>query len=71
LRGSKDVVAEIEHLIAHYQLEDLVTLKGSFCLEQCSEGVTITIGDNIFKVKPDEVTDLFEKEVFAILYGPK
>jgi NADH:ubiquinone oxidoreductase subunit E len=71
LRGSKNIVAEIEHLISHYQLDDLVELKGSFCFEQCSEGVTIMIGDNTYKVKPDEVTDLFEKEVFAILYGEK
>ncbi|TEB08505.1 NADH dehydrogenase subunit E [Pelotomaculum schinkii] len=70
LRGSKKVIAEIEQLIKHYKLEDLVTLKGNFCLERCNEGSTVMIGDKIFTgVSIDNVTGLFEKEVFAVLYG--
>lgn len=70
LRGSKKIIAEIEQLIEHYQLEDLVTLKGNFCLERCNEGSTVMIGDKIFTgVAIDNVTELFEKEVFAQLYG--
>jgi NADH:ubiquinone oxidoreductase subunit E len=52
-------------------LEDLVTLKGHFCLEHCSEEVTVMIDDKIHKVSPQNVTELFEKEVFSILYGEK
>jgi NADH:ubiquinone oxidoreductase subunit E len=52
-------------------LEDLVTLKGHFCLEHCSEEVTVMIGDKVHKVSPQNVTELFEKEVFSILYGEK
>lgn len=70
LRGSKKVIAQIEQLIKHYKLEDLVVLKGNFCLERCNEGSTVMIGDKVFtEVSVDNVTELFEKEVFVRLYG--
>ncbi|MDD4335283.1 MAG: NAD(P)H-dependent oxidoreductase subunit E [Desulfotomaculaceae bacterium] len=72
LRGSKNVIAEIENLIAHYQLDDIVTLKGIFCLECCSEGVTVMIGEKVFtKITSKNVVELFENEVFSALYGVK
>jgi NADH:ubiquinone oxidoreductase subunit E len=70
LRGSKKVIAEIDQLIKHYKLEDLVTLKGNFCMERCNEGSSVMIGDKVFTgVSIENVTELFEKEVFALLYG--
>lgn len=72
LRGSKNVIAEIESLIAHYQLDDIVTLKGNFCLERCSDGVTVKIGEKTFtKVTGESIVDLFENEVFSAIYGVK
>ncbi len=72
LRGSKNVIAEIESLIAHYQLDDIVTLKGNFCFERCSDGVTVKIGEKTFsKVTGESIVDLFEKEVFPAIYGGK
>jgi NADH:ubiquinone oxidoreductase subunit E len=70
LRGSKKVIAEINNLIKQYKLEDLVILKGNFCLERCNEGSTVMIGDKLFTgVSIENVTELFEKEVFKELYG--
>lgn len=70
LRGADNVIVEIEQLIRHYMLDDLVTFKGNFCLENCNEGVTVKIGEKVFKgVCFEEVTDLFEREVFSALYG--
>ncbi len=72
LRGSKKVIAEIENLIDHYRLDDVVTLKGIFCLECCSDGVTVMIGKKVFtKVTKENVVGLFENEVFTALYGKK
>lgn len=72
LRGSKNVITEIESLIEHYQLDDIVTLKGIFCLEHCSGGATVMIGEKIFtKVTGENIVELFESEVFSALYGAK
>jgi NADH:ubiquinone oxidoreductase subunit E len=72
LRGSKNVIAEIESLIAHYKLDDIVTLKGNFCFERCSDGVTIMIGEKLFtRVTSENIVELFENEVFSAIYGVK
>ncbi len=70
LRGSKNVIAEIENLIAHYRLDDIVTLKGIFCLERCSDGVTVMIGKKTYtNITCENIVELFENEVFSALYG--
>jgi NADH:ubiquinone oxidoreductase subunit E len=62
----------VESLIAHYKLDDIVTLKGNFCFERCSDGVTVMIGEKTFrKVTGESIVDLFEKEVFSAIYGGK
>jgi NADH:ubiquinone oxidoreductase subunit E len=72
LRGSKNIIAEIESLIEHYQLDDIVTLKGNFCFERCSDGVTIMIGEKVFtRVTSENIVELFENEVFSAIYGVK
>jgi NADH:ubiquinone oxidoreductase subunit E len=72
LRGSKNIIAEIESLIEHYQLDDIVTLKGNFCFERCSDGVTIMIGEKLFtRVTSENIVELFENEVFPAIYGVK
>jgi NADH:ubiquinone oxidoreductase subunit E len=69
LRGADNVIVEIEQLIRHYMLDDLVAFKGYFCMDNCNEGVTMKIGDKVFKgVSSEEVTDLFEREVFSAIY---
>jgi len=58
------VVEEIKQLIHRHQLQDRVILKGSFCLEQCSDGVTIKCGEKIFSsINTEDVRDWFEKEI--------
>lgn len=70
LRGSKNVIAEIQKLIKHYQLDDVVALRGNFCFERCSNGVTVTIGEKTFtKVTSESIVGLFENEVFSAIYG--
>ncbi|BAF58208.1 MAG: (2Fe-2S) ferredoxin domain-containing protein [Pelotomaculum sp.] len=72
LRGSREVIETVEKLINHYRLDDVVVLKGSFCMEHCNDGVTLKIGDKTFTgVNRESITGLFEKEVFEQLYGVK
>ncbi len=64
LRGSKSVITEIKQLINQHQLQDQVILKGNFCLERCSKGVTVKCGEKIFSgIATKDVRDLFEKEI--------
>jgi NADH:ubiquinone oxidoreductase subunit E len=70
LRGSKTVISEMKNLISEYQLDDKVLLKGSFCHEKCTGGVTVMVGEKLFSgVCPTNIQDLFEKEILPAIKG--
>lgn len=70
LRGSKKIIAEIEKLITEFQLDDKVLLKGCFCHEKCTAGVTVMVGEKLFTgVAPKDVEVLFEQEILPVIKG--
>ena len=47
-----------------------VELKGTFCQDLCTMGVTVRIESKVFTaVKPDDVPRLFEEEVVPLIEG--
>ena len=67
IKGSRNVVEQLQYLIAENHLGDKVDLGGTFCMGKCQQGVCVTVDDAFFSVTPDTVTDFFEKEVKAKL----
>ena len=65
IKGSRQVVEELQYLIAQNNLGDKVELGGTFCMGKCQEGVCVTVDDNFQSVSPDTVKDFFEKEIKA------
>lgn len=65
IKGSRQVVEELQYLIAENNLKDLVELGGTFCMGKCQQGVCVTVDDALFSVNPDTVTDFFEKEIVS------
>ena len=65
IKGSRQVVEELQYLIAQNNLGDKVELGGTFCMGKCHEGVCVTVDDNFHSVSPDTVKDFFEKEIKA------
>jgi NADH:ubiquinone oxidoreductase subunit E len=64
LKGSHDVVKILERLVKLYQLENQVTLKGSFCMGECtSSGVCVSVGEERFKILPSQVEEFFQNVV--------
>jgi NADH:ubiquinone oxidoreductase subunit E len=47
IRGAPAVIAILQSLISKYGLEEKVILKGSFCMQQCTQGVTVRIDGSI------------------------
>lgn len=45
LKGAYDVINRIELLIKEKDLGDRVTLKGAFCLGECTKAVSVRIDD--------------------------
>ena len=65
IKGSRQVVEELQYLISEAGLGDKVELGGTFCMGKCQQGVCVTVDDHFFSVSPDTVKDFFEKEIKA------
>lgn len=63
LKGSRQVVEQLQSLIEEHGLKNDVELCGVFCMNNCQKGVSVTLDDKIFSLSPETVTAFFEKEV--------
>ena len=59
IKGSRQVVEQLQRLIAENNLGDKVELGGTFCMGKCQMGVCVTVGDEVFSVVPDTVVEFF------------
>jgi NADH:ubiquinone oxidoreductase subunit E len=65
IKGSRQVVEQLQALIAENNLADKVDLGGTFCLGNCQKGVCVSVNETVFSVTPDTVADFFATEVLA------
>lgn len=67
-RGAADVVKELRRLLAELGLETQVELRGSFCMERCTEGTTVAVGGKVLAgIVPGDVERLVREEVLPRL----
>ena len=65
LKGSRRVVEGLQYFISENNLKDKVELGGTFCMNNCQNGVCVTVDDKSFSVSPDTVEDFFKTEILA------
>ncbi len=65
IKGARQVVEQLQYLIAENALKDKVELGGTFCMGKCQQGVCVTVDDAFFSVNPDAVKDFFCAQVLA------
>ena len=65
IKGSRQVVEQLQYLISENKLGDKVELGGTFCMGKCQQGVCVTVDDNFYSVTPETVDEFFSKEVIA------
>ena len=65
IKGSRQVVEQLQGLITEKGLGDKVELAGTFCMGQCQQGVCVTVNDAFHSVTPETVGEFFENEVLA------
>lgn len=63
IKGSRQVVEQLQYLIAKNNLNDKVELSGAFCMGKCQNGVCVKVNDELFSLTPDQVNEFFEKNV--------
>ena len=65
IKGSRQVVEQLQYLIAKNDLGDKVELGGTFCMGKCQQGVCVTVNDSFHSVTPETVEEFFAQEVLA------
>lgn len=65
VKGSRQVVATLQEMIAKHNLGDKVELGGTFCMGKCQLGVCVTIDEAFYSVSPETCQDFFEKEILS------
>lgn len=68
LKGSYDIVNELQKLINENNLENQVEIKASFCLGNCKNGVCVKINESsIISVNKDNINDFFNEYIIKSL----
>ena len=65
IKGSRQVVEQLQRLIGENELGDKVELSGTFCMGKCQQGVCVTVDDAFYSVTPETVAEFFENNVKA------
>ncbi len=63
IKGSRQVVEQLQKLISENKLEEKVELGGTFCLGECQKGVCVTVDGSFFSVTPETVEEFFNNNV--------
>lgn len=66
--GVYDVLPKLQALIKAHNLEESIELKGSFCLETCSQGIVMKFQDErFFNINPQNVETLFTDHMLPVI----
>jgi NADH:ubiquinone oxidoreductase subunit E len=63
IKGSRQVVEQLQSLIKENNLEEKVELGGTFCLGKCQQGVCVNIGEEFYSVSPETTEEFFRTAV--------
>lgn len=66
LRGSDELASELFRLIKKENLEGMVDIVGAFCMDACSKGVSVRVGEQEFSgIHPQQAEEFFYKEILG------
>ncbi|MEG0370097.1 MAG: NAD(P)H-dependent oxidoreductase subunit E [Hungatella sp.] len=67
LKGSREIIKELQELVAANGLGEKVDLNGSFCSGNCVNGVCVTVDETLYSLKPEDTKEFFEREILGRL----
>ena len=65
IKGSRQVVEQLQQLIADNGLKEKVDLGGTFCMGKCQQGVCVTVDDQFYFVSPETTEEFFNNNIKA------
>ncbi|MBQ4551664.1 MAG: NAD(P)H-dependent oxidoreductase subunit E [Clostridia bacterium] len=67
LKGSRQIVEQLQRFIAERKLESQIELAGQFCMGNCQQGVCVTVDGETFSLSPETTREFFENTVLPRL----
>ena len=67
IKGSRQVVEQLQYLISKQNLGDKIELGGTFCMGKCQQGVCVSVDDEFHSVTPETVDSFFTSKVLPRL----
>lgn len=65
LKGSKHIVDQLQNLTMQHGFQNEVELCGTFCMGNCTNGVSVMIDNELFSLCPQTVKLFFDSEVLV------
>lgn len=65
IKGSRQVVEQLQQLIADNGLKEKVDLGGTFCMGKCQQGVCVTVDNQFYSVSPETAEEFFNNNIKA------
>ncbi|MGN0383285.1 MAG: (2Fe-2S) ferredoxin domain-containing protein [Eubacterium sp.] len=65
LKGSRQVVEQLQQLVLDSGIQDKVEMSGTFCMGNCQNGVCVTVDDKNYSVSPETTKEFFDKYIAA------
>jgi NADH:ubiquinone oxidoreductase subunit E len=71
IRGSDELATVLQRCIEKEHLEGLVDIVGAFCMDNCSHGVSVRVGDRTFSgIRPADGEAFFYREIIGLVDSP-
>ena len=68
LKGSYNVISELQHLIEVNHLSDKIEIKAVFCMGRCSEAVAVRVNnEEIESLNSDMVSAFFKHRIIPLI----
>ena len=65
IKGSRQVVEQLQQLVGDNGLKEKVDLGGTFCMGKCQQGVCVTVDDQFYSVSPETTEEFFNNNIKA------
>ena len=63
VKGSRQIVEQLQSLIAQHNCGDTVELNGAFCMGKCQTGVSVTVDGVYHSLQPENATAFFNEHI--------
>lgn len=69
IKGSPEIVELLQNAVAENNLQDEVTLAGSFCIGKCNRtGVTVQVDDDVYTgITKENFKEFFKENILDVI----